>query len=140
MIVENRAGASGSIGAAFVAKAPADGYSLLLLSSSFTTNAAIQTNPPFDPVAGFAAVGMVGKGPMILTVAPKLPAKTAEELFALAKAKPGKLNFASSGQGSINHFATELLMDAAQHQDDARAVQGHGAGGDRSRSRATSTC
>jgi tripartite-type tricarboxylate transporter receptor subunit TctC len=113
VVVENRAGATGSIGAAYVAKAPADGYALLMISSSFTTSAAIQPDAPFDAVKSFSAVAMIGKGPLILAVSPKLPVKTPEEFFALAKARPGALNFASSGSGSINHFATELLIDAA---------------------------
>jgi tripartite-type tricarboxylate transporter receptor subunit TctC len=113
VIIDNRPGAGGSIGAAVVSKAAPDGYTLCLLSSSFTTNAAIQTNLPFDPVAGFAPVAMVAKGPMLLTVSNKVPARTTLELFALARANPGKLNYGSSGQGSTNHFATELLMDAA---------------------------
>ncbi len=116
IIIENRAGAGGSIGAAVVSKAAPDGYTLCLLSSSFTTNAAIQPNLPFDPVAGFSPVAMVAKGPMLLTVANKLPVKSTPELFALARKNPGKLNYATSGQGSTNHFATELLMDAAQIQ------------------------
>ncbi|MEP7070588.1 MAG: tripartite tricarboxylate transporter substrate binding protein [Usitatibacter sp.] len=116
VIVDNRPGAGGSIGAAIVAKAAPDGYTLCLLSSSFTTNAAIQTNLPFDPVAGFAPVAMVAKGPMLLTVSNKLPVKSTLELFALARANPGKLNYGSSGQGSTNHFATELLMEAAHIQ------------------------
>jgi tripartite-type tricarboxylate transporter receptor subunit TctC len=116
VIIENRAGAGGSIGAAIVSKAPPDGYTLCLLSSSFTTNAAIQPNLPFDPVAGFSPVAMVAKGPMLLTVANDLPVKSTLELFALARKNPGKLNYGSSGQGSTNHFATELLMDAAQIQ------------------------
>ena len=114
VIVENRAGAGGSIGAAVVSKAAPDGYTLCLLSSSFTTNAAIQKSLPFDPVNDFTAVGMVARGPMLLTVANHVPAKTVPELFALARKTPGKLNYGSSGQGSTNHFATELLMEAAQ--------------------------
>jgi tripartite-type tricarboxylate transporter receptor subunit TctC len=114
VIVDNRPGAGGSIGAAIVSKAAPDGYTLMLLSSSFTTNAAIQTNLPFDPVAGFSAIGMVSKGPMLLTVSQKLPAKTFLELLAYARAHPGKLNYGSSGQGSTNHFATELLEEAAK--------------------------
>ena len=114
VIVDNRPGAGGSIGAAIVSKAPPDGYTLCLLSSSFTTNAAIQKNQPFDPVAGFTPVAMVAKGPMLLTVANHVPAKTTLELFDLARRNPGKLNYGSSGQGSTNHFATELLMEAAK--------------------------
>ena len=113
VIIENRAGAGGSIGAARVSRAAPDGYTICLLSSSFTTNAAIQSNLPFDPVAGFAPVAMVAKGPMLLTVTNKLPAKNLEEFLALARAQPGKLNYGSSGQGSTNHFATELFMRAA---------------------------
>lgn len=114
VIIDNRPGAGGNIGAAVVSRAAPDGYTLCLLSSSFTTNAAIQPNLPFDPVAGFAPVAMVAKGPMLLTVSNHVPARTTLELFDLARRDPGKLNFGSSGQGSTNHFATELLMDAAQ--------------------------
>ena len=114
VIVDNRPGASGSIGAAAVSRAVPDGYTLCLLSSSFTTNAAVQTHLPFDPIAGFSPVAMVARGPMILTVANRLPVKTTLELFDLARRNPGKLNYASSGVGGTNHFATELLMDAAQ--------------------------
>jgi len=116
VVIENRAGAGTVIGASYVSKAAPDGYTLCLLSSSFTTNAAIQPNLPFDPVNGFAPVGMVAKGPMILSVAQHVPAKTTLELFDYARKNPGKLNFASSGQGSTNHFATELLMEAAHIQ------------------------
>jgi tripartite-type tricarboxylate transporter receptor subunit TctC len=113
VIIDNRPGAGGSIGAAVVSRAAPDGYTLCLLSSSFTTNAAIQANLPFDPVNGFSPVAMVAKGPMLLTVSNKTQAKTMLELFALARREPGKLNYGSSGMGSTNHFATELLMDAA---------------------------
>lgn len=78
----------GSIGAAVVSNAAPDGYTLCLLSSSFTTNAAIQPNLPFDPVNGFTPVGMVAKGPMLLTVANHVPAKTMLELFDLARKNP----------------------------------------------------
>ncbi len=113
VIIENKPGAGGSIGATYVSRAAPDGYTLCLLSSSFTTNAAIQTSLPFDPVNGFTAIGMVSKGPMLLTVSTRLPIKSTLELFDYARRNPGKLNYASSGQGSTNHFATELLMDAA---------------------------
>jgi len=113
VIIENKPGAGGNIGATYVSRATPDGYTICLLSSSFTTNAAIQPNLPFDPVSGFSPVAMVAKGPMLLTVANNVPAKTTLELFDLARKDPGKLNYGSSGQGSTNHFATELLMEAA---------------------------
>ena len=113
VIIENRGGAGGSIGAAYTTKQAPDGYTLILQSSSFTTNAAIQTNLPFDPVKDFTPVAMVARGPMILTVANRMTTKTVAELIALAKSQPGKLNFGSSGAGSTNQFATELWMAAA---------------------------
>jgi len=113
VIVDNRPGAGGSIGAGIVSRAAPDGYTLCFLSSSFTTNAAVQPNLPFDPINGFTPIAMVAKGPMILTVSNKLGVTSTLELFAMARKDPGKLNYGSSGQGSTNHFATELLMEAA---------------------------
>jgi tripartite-type tricarboxylate transporter receptor subunit TctC len=113
VIIENRGGAGGTIGAAYVAKAAADGYTLVLMSNSFTTNAAIQPSLPFDAVRDFTPITMVARGPMILAVANKMPVKNIAELIALAKSQPGKLNFGSSGAGSTNQFATELWMAAA---------------------------
>ena len=113
VVIDNKPGAGGSVGAGFVAKAAPDGYTIAIVSSSFTTNAAVQANPPFDPVTGFTPVAMLGKGPLILAVSQQVPAKTPQEFFALAKARAGKLNYASSGPGSINQFATELLKSAA---------------------------
>ena len=113
VIIENRGGAGGSIGAAYLSKQPADGYTLILMSNSFTTNAAIQPNLPFDAVKDFTPVTMVARGPMILAVANRMAPKTIAELIALAKSQPGKLNFGSSGAGSTNQFATELWMAAA---------------------------
>ena len=113
VIVDNRSGAGGSVGAGLAARAAPDGHTLVIVSSSFTTNAAVQTGLAFDPVKSFTPVALVGKGPMVLAVAPTVTAKTPAEFFALARSKPGKLNYASSGPGSINQFATELLIDAA---------------------------
>ena len=113
VIIENKPGAGGAIGAAIANKAAPDGYTLLFLSSSFTTAAAIQPNLPFDSVTGFTPIASVAKGPMVLTVKNDLPVKTVGELIALARSQPGKLNYGSSGQGSINHFATELFATSA---------------------------
>jgi len=113
VVVDNKPGAGGAIGAGFVSRAKADGYTLMLLSSSFTTGSAIEPNLPFDPVKGFTDIGMVAKGPMILTVRNGLPVKSFPELLVYAKAHPGELSFGSSGVGSTNHFATELLQEAA---------------------------
>lgn len=112
VIVDNRPGASGNTGTGQVAKATPDGYTLVAISSSMTTNAAIQSKLPFDPVKSFAHVATFAKGPFIVAVNQDVPAKTPAELVALLKKQPGKLNYASSGIGSSNQFATEMLKAA----------------------------
>ena len=112
VVVDNRAGAGGMIGAAQVSKAAPDGYTLLFVSSSYTTGAAIQ-QLPFDPIAGLTPLASVSKGPMVLTVKNGVPVRNAAELVALAKSQPGKLNYGSAGPGSINHFAGEQLAQIA---------------------------
>ena len=113
VVVDNKPAGGGVLANAFVAKAPPDGYNLVVLSSTFTTGAAIRTNLQYDAVKSFKPVAMLGKGPMLITVANESPYKTIGELVAAAKANPGKLNYGTSGAGSINHFATELFTDAA---------------------------
>lgn len=113
VIIDNRPGAGGSIGTAFVAKSANDGYTLAAVSSSFATNAAIQPKLPFDAIKSFAPVAMMANGPFVIAVKNELPVKSFADFIALAKARPGKLNYASSGPGSINQFATELLKSAA---------------------------
>jgi tripartite-type tricarboxylate transporter receptor subunit TctC len=108
VVVENRAGGGGSIGANYVANSAPDGYTLVYVSSSFVTSAASQ-KLPFDPIKSFAPVAVVGKGPMVIVVNNKSPIKTLADLIALAKREPGKLNYATSGLGSVNQFATELF-------------------------------
>src|SRR4051812_15896120 len=103
VIIENVAGASGSLGAARVAKAEPDGHTLLILSSTYTINSAVQPVLPYDPKTGFSAVAMLGKAPMMLAVSKQLPAKDTSQLLALARAKPGSLNYGSAGIGSVNH-------------------------------------
>ncbi|MEH3086716.1 MAG: tripartite tricarboxylate transporter substrate binding protein [Xylophilus ampelinus] len=109
VIIDNRPGASGNTGTAQVARAAPDGYTLVAVSSSMTTNAAVQSKMPFDPVKGLAPVAMFAKGPFIVAVNNDFPAKTPAELIAAIKAKPGQYNYASSGAGSVNQFGTELL-------------------------------
>jgi tripartite-type tricarboxylate transporter receptor subunit TctC len=107
--VENRAGAGGNIGAEMVANA-ADGYTLLVTAPPpLTTNVALYKSMPFDPATAFAPVALLATVPIVLMVHPSLPVKNVEGLVALAKAKPGTLNFGSSGIGSTNHLAGELL-------------------------------
>ncbi len=116
VIVENKPGAAGVIGADYVAKAPRDGSVLLLTSSSFLTAAATQAQLPYDPLSAFAPVAMIGQGPMLLAVSSSAPFQSPEELLAAARARPGALNYGSAGVGSIGHLATELLDDAAKVQ------------------------
>src|SRR5215475_9564968 len=114
IIVDNKAGAGGSIGAASVAKAAPNGATLLLTSSTFTGNAAVQPKLPFDPVADLVPIAQLAKGPMIVAVGPDTPFKSLAELIAAARADKGKLNYGTAGVGSINHMATELLAAIAQ--------------------------
>ena len=116
VIVENKPGAAGVIGADFVAKAPRDGSVLLLTSSSFLTAAATQAQLPYDPLAAFAPVAMIGQGPMLLAVSSSTSYQSAADMLAAARAKPGALNYGSAGVGSIGHLATELLDDGAKVQ------------------------
>ena len=113
VIVENRAGAGGSVGAQAVALSPADGYTLLLASGSmFTVNQYIYGKLPYS-LDNFSLVGKVASGPMVVTVNAGLPVKNIRELIAYAQARPGKLNFSSAGVGSQTHMAGEAFSDAA---------------------------
>ena len=113
VVVDNRAGAAGSIGAALVAKSQPDGYTLLFVSSSFSINPNLYPDLPFDPVGDFAPVALIAEAPFLLVVHPALPAKSVAELIALAKSKLGGLNYASGGNGSSGHLAGELFQNLA---------------------------
>jgi tripartite-type tricarboxylate transporter receptor subunit TctC len=108
VIVENKPGAGGLIGIEQGVKADPDGYTFTLIASSYTVNPALYSLK-YDPVNDITPVVQISQGPMLVVVNPKVPAKSATELIALAKAKPGTLNFASAGQGSITHMACELF-------------------------------
>jgi tripartite-type tricarboxylate transporter receptor subunit TctC len=109
VVVENRTGAAGSIGATFVAKSPADGYNLLVVSSSYAINPSLYKDLPFDPVKDLLPVTLIAEAPFLLVVHPSMPVKSVKELVAMAKAHPGTLNFASGGNGSSGQLAGELF-------------------------------
>lgn len=113
VIVENRAGAAGTIGTVGVSQAAADGYTLLLTSSDITITPSVQASAPFDPVRDFAPVGLVLRYAHYLVANETLPVKTVGDLIALAKSKPGAINFASGGIGGSNHMAAERFLSHA---------------------------
>jgi tripartite-type tricarboxylate transporter receptor subunit TctC len=114
MVVDNRAGASGNIGIAIAAKAPADGYSIAFGNAqTHAINASLFKTLPFDPIKDFAPVTMVARVSNVLLVSPGFPAKTLGDVIAMAKSKPGQLTFASNSVGSSNHLTGELLKTMA---------------------------
>jgi tripartite-type tricarboxylate transporter receptor subunit TctC len=112
VLVDNRPGAGGNVGVELASKSPPDGYTLLLVSSSYGANPSLY-KLSFDPVNGFEPITLVSQQPFILVVHPSLPARNVKELIALAKAKPGALNYASSGAGGIVHLGTEYFKSMA---------------------------
>ena len=114
IVIENRAGASGNIGADAVAKATPDGYTIgIATASTHAVAASLSPNLPYDPIRDFAPVAMIGSQPYVLVLHPALPAHNLAELIALAKAKPGTLNYGSAGVASLAHLATELFASMA---------------------------
>jgi len=109
-IIDNRGGAGGMLGTGLAAQAAPDGYTVLIISVAFAFNPAIyKSKLTFDPVKSFSPIASLGTGPSALMVSPKLPAKTVKDFIALAKAKPGSLNYASAGVGSFQHLGAEML-------------------------------
>jgi tripartite-type tricarboxylate transporter receptor subunit TctC len=126
VLVENRAGAGAIIGTASVAKAPPDGYTLLMITPAHTINATLVKKLPFEPLADFAPIGNVVSAPNVLVAHPSLPARSLKQLIALAKARPKELTYATSGAGTSIHLAMELLKKMADI--DILAVHYKGAG------------
>jgi tripartite-type tricarboxylate transporter receptor subunit TctC len=113
VIVDNKTGAGGAIGAKFVADSAPDGQTLLLAAAPFTTVPAAITNAGYDPVRQFAPIGMIASGPLVWAVNKDLPASNMREFVQLAKSKPGYFNYGSAGAGGINHLVLEMLKNRA---------------------------
>lgn len=108
VVVDNRGGAGGTIGAEIAARAAPDGYTLIMVSGSYAVNPTLY-KLSYDPIDGVTPIAQIATGPFVVVVHPSVPAKNIRELIALAKAKPGGLNFASTGTGGITHLTTELF-------------------------------
>jgi tripartite-type tricarboxylate transporter receptor subunit TctC len=109
VVIENRPGAGGMTGTEYVAKSPADGYTLLATPSAFVMNAALYNNASYDPVKDFEAVASLASYPLLLACHPSLPVRSVKDLVALGKAQPGNLDYSSGGIGTSNHVAAELF-------------------------------
>jgi len=109
VIIDNRAGAAGIVGGEIVVKSPADGYTLLMGAPGLAINPSLYTRLPFDALRDLAPISLVGAVPNLVVVHPSVPARTLQELVALARARPGRLNYASPGRGTSLHFAAELF-------------------------------
>jgi len=114
IVIENRPGGATNIGTELVAKAPPDGYTILMGGATNAINMSTQAKPPYDTLRDFAPVILCVKGANVLTIHPSVPARNLKELIALARARPGQLNFASSGLGSSNQMAGELFKVMAK--------------------------
>ena len=113
VVIENRGGANGNIGTEIVAKSAKDGYTLLMTGAGFVTNPSLYSRTGYDPVKDFDPISLATLAPNILVVHPSLPARSVKELIALAKAKPGQMQYASSASGSTPHLAAELFKTLA---------------------------
>jgi len=113
IVIDNRPGASGNIGMGAAARAPADGYWILIAATGLAANPSLYAKVPFDPLKDFVAIADIASFPSLITVRPGLGVNSLSELIAYAKANPGKLNYASSGVGTVPHLAAELLKLSA---------------------------
>jgi tripartite-type tricarboxylate transporter receptor subunit TctC len=114
VVVENKSGANGVLGAEVVARAPPDGSTLMVIFPSHVLNPLFQKNVPFDPIGDFAPVALIGHIPLILVTNPSVPVSSVTELIALARAEPGRVSFASGGVGSAGHLSGELFKQIAK--------------------------
>jgi tripartite-type tricarboxylate transporter receptor subunit TctC len=114
MVIDNRAGAGGTIGVQLAAKSAPDGYTLLMAAPSFTINASLARPPPYEPIRDFTPVGQATTSQYIVVVHPSLPVYSIKELIGLAKARPGKLNYGSGGPGISKHLAGEYFKSLAK--------------------------
>src|SRR5258708_35696679 len=113
VVVENRAGANGTVGAALVAKSPPDGHAMLLVQSGFVANPSLMRNLPYDQARDLAPVSSLASAPMVLVVHPSLPVESVRGLIAFAKARPGDLNFGSPASGSLSELSVECVAALA---------------------------
>jgi tripartite-type tricarboxylate transporter receptor subunit TctC len=114
VVVDNKPGAGGNVGTALAARAPKDGYTLMITAQSAQTiNPSLYKKVPFDPIKDFEPIMVVATAPYLLAVSPNFPAKNIKELIAMAKADPGKLTYASAGNGTVNHLLGEMLKSTA---------------------------
>ena len=127
VVVENRPGANGNIAGEAVARAPADGYTILMIAVSHSVNVSLYRKMSYDPIKDFSAVIAVGSVPLILSVHPSLPVKSVKELMALARSKPGALTFSSGGSGSPEHVSGELFKQLTGIQITHVPYKGSGA-------------
>ena len=127
VIVENRVGANGTIGTAYVAKSPPDGLTLLVVPAGYAANPALYKSLPYDQARDLAPVSHLASGPLVLVVHPSLPARSVKELIAYAKSRPREVNVGSAGSGSLPHLCAELLNSAAGVQLTHIPYKGSGA-------------
>ena len=114
VVIDNRPGASGQIGTEIAARAAPDGYTVVHVDTSFTSNPSLYSKLPYDPIRDFSPIALLASAPVVLIVHPSVPVKTLKELIALARARPGELNFATGGAGSATHLGVELFKAAAK--------------------------
>ena len=113
VIVDPRPGAGSIIGTELAARAPPDGYTLLIINDTHAINSSLHRKLPYDPIKDFAPITLIASTPFLLIVHPSLPAKSTQELIKLAKSRPGQINYASSGNGTVAHFAGEFFRISA---------------------------